>query len=61
MPVTSEGPFVCPGCGQEREPGSVYYLGPDPLTPQNGPLFWDVECLRNFAWLRKEVRFWPVR
>jgi hypothetical protein len=59
MPVASEWPFVCPGCLAEREPGSLFYWGPDPLLSGYGPLCWDVECLRNHAWLRQDVRYRP--
>ena len=49
----------CPGCGANREAGARYVLGPDPLRPKCSPLFWDIECLRNCAWLREVVRYSP--
>jgi hypothetical protein len=57
MPVIASFPFVCPWCSEERIPGSLYNLGPDTSVPKGVQLAWDVECLRNFAWLRAEVRF----
>ncbi len=41
--------WACPGCLQDRDPGDLYVLGPDPAS-HYGPLLWDLDCLRNYRW-----------
>ncbi len=46
---SAEFSWVCAGCRQEREPGSLYVLGPD-IDSHYGPLLWDADCLRFYYW-----------
>ncbi len=39
--------WTCPGCGGDRDPGSRFFNGPDPLR-QAGPILWDPACLAHF-------------
>jgi len=38
--------YQCPGCKGPINSGAAMTLGPDPVTPEYGPLYWHPWCLK---------------